>query len=109
MQRTLEHSSQYVYEFEKDDLDVSTVYDQLGDYCDYYINRLVKFEHLGVQRLEIMNSIVTNEFKSKFMMDEEFEEDFKGSFQELDLDMLNRKKRNYSFKISARHYNFQRS
>ena len=89
LQNALEHSSKYVGIFEKNDLDITLLYDHLLDYCDYYINKLRRFEHSGVTRLEIMASVITKGFETKYMMnEEEFEEYFANNFQLLIFNLL---------------------
>ena len=82
----LKHSSSFVKLFERDDLDVTTVYDHQLNFLSFYINRLRKFEHLGQKVEFIMRNISTNEFDNLYLMTEkEYEEDFISHFPKIDL------------------------
>ena len=72
LDNTLTHSSKYSRIFEKQNLDVSSVYNLMIDYCEFYINRLRKFESLSLSTAQILRTISSGEFQRNYMMN--FEE-----------------------------------
>ena len=89
LEELLKHSTKYVQFFEKDELDVTKVYDHLRDYCDYYINKLRKFEHLGISTEEIMRNINSSSYQENIIMtNDEYSEDFATNFPKIYLSYI---------------------
>lgn len=89
LEHALRHSSKYVGKFEEDNMDVSGVYHEMKDYCVFYVNKLRKFEHLGISIEEIMRSVENHRFERNYMMkEEEFKDDLLKPFADMDLSKI---------------------
>jgi len=74
-------------------------------YCEFYINRLRKFQQLNVRTIDIMESVISNQFRSNYAMDDnEYEEDFFNCYPEIKLQGVNSEKKSEFLKNTQNYY-----
>ena len=106
LENALSHSTKYVLKFEEDNLDISTVYSHMVDYCTFYVNKLRKFEELSVPTYHIMKILNSKDWKEKYLMNlQEYEKEFTQVFsQQLDLEKLDQETKESFLKSTQDYY-----